>query len=282
VPTPTALRQQFIRAFRSLTHHRDPYEVLTDFLERAFCALHKTTLPPSAAADAIEARYMAVVRRNRPEYVRGMPELLGLTTMAMAEGGCDFLGQVTMELELPNQQLGQFFTPYELSRMMAEMTFDTADEIIAERGFVTMQEPACGAGGMIVAAADVLTARGIDIGRHLYIDGIDVSPMCFKMSYVQASLRGIPATIRRGNTLTLEMSELAVTPAFISFHAMNKDAFAAWQRGEEGPGPSCHDASITQRKAEAEPPTPEPVRSAAPAGQVRRPLLKPEQLNLFD
>ena len=57
--------------------------------------------------------------------------------------------------------MGQFFTPYDVSRMMAEMTFDTVDEIIAEQGFVTVQEPACGAGGMIIAAADVIDAQGL-------------------------------------------------------------------------------------------------------------------------
>jgi type I restriction-modification system DNA methylase subunit len=82
----------------------------------------------------------------------------------------------------------QFFTPYDVSRMMAEMTFDTVDEIIAEQGFVTVLEPACGAGGMINAAADVIEGKGFDIGRQLYVDGTDLSPMCFRMSYLQASL----------------------------------------------------------------------------------------------
>ena len=52
---------------------------------------------------------------------------------------------------------------------MAEMTFDAVDEMIAEQGFVTLQEPASGAGGMIVAAADVMERKGFDIGRQLYV-----------------------------------------------------------------------------------------------------------------
>jgi hypothetical protein len=62
------------------------------------------------------------------------------------------------------------------------------DEIIAEQGFVTVLEPACGAGGMIIAAADVIERRGFDIARQLYVDATDLSPTCFKMSYLQASL----------------------------------------------------------------------------------------------
>ena len=254
MPTPADLRKQFIKAFESLAQHRERYDVLADFLEMAFCAIHKTALPPGPTADAIEARYMAVVGRNRPEDVRAIPELLGITARAVQDGGCDFLGQVTVELEIRNRNMGQFFTPYDVSRMVAEMTLDTVDEIVAEQGFVTVQEPACGAGGMIIAAADVLARKGFDIGTQLYVEASDISPMCFRMSYLQASLRGIPVTIRRGNTLSLEMFDHAVTPAFFGFYAARKEAFDLWRSGE-GRGNTSFDAEITQQSAEAEPPS---------------------------
>lgn len=283
MPTPAELRKQFIKAFERLAHHRERHAVLADFLEMAFCAVRKKTLPAGPDADAIEARYMDVVRRNAAEDVRAMPELLGITALAVQDGGCDFLGQIVVELELPSQHMGQFFTPYDVSRMIAEMTFDTVDELIAEQGFVTVQEPACGAGGMIIAAADVIEGRGFDIARQLYVDGTDISALCFKMSYLQASLRGIPAIIRRGNTLSGEVFERAVTPAFFGFYATHRDLFDAWQRGE-GRGAVSHDAEITQQGAEAEAQAPEPVRPATPpvrpVAQGRR-SARPRQLDLF-
>ena len=281
MPTPAELRKQFIKAFDRLARHRERHDVLADFLEMATCAIRKTTLPPGPDADALEDRYMAVVKRNKVADVRAMPELLGITALAIQEGGCDFLGQVVVELELPSQHMGQFFTPYDVSRMMAEMTFDTVDEIIAEQGFVTVQEPACGAGGMIIAAADVIEAKGFDIGRQLYVDGTDISPMCFRMSYLQASLRGIPATIRRGNTLSLEVFEHAITPAFLPFYAAHREAFDAWHRGE-GRGGISYDAQVTQRDAEAQLIEPEPVKPARPTAQSRpRDAGQPRQLDLF-
>jgi hypothetical protein len=282
VPTPADLRKQFIKAFGHLAHRRERHDVLADFLEMAFCAIRKKTLPEGPAADAIEARYMAVVQRNTKEDVRAMPELLGITALAVQDGGCDFLGQVVVELELPNAHMGQFFTPYDVSRMMAEMTLDTVDEIIAEQGFVTVQEPACGAGGMIIAAADVIEHKGFDIGRQLYVDGTDISPMCFKMSYLQTSLRGIPATIRRGNTLSLEMFEQAVTPAFFGFYATHGERFDAWQRGE-GRGAVSPDAEISQQVAKAALDGPEPVVPDRSVPEPRKRKAKPvRQLNLFD
>jgi hypothetical protein len=280
--TPADLRKQFIKVFSNLARHCERHDVLADFLEMAFCAIRKKTLPASPEADAIEDRYMAVVRRNRPEDVREMPKLLRITALAVQDGGCDFLGQVVVELELPSQHMGQFFTPYDVSRMIAEMTFDTVDEIIAEQGFVTMLEPACGAGGMIVAAADTIERKGFDIARQFYVEGIDISPLCFRMSYLQASLRGIPATIRRGNTLSGEVFEQAVTPAFSGFYATHKAAFDAWQRGEGRGGAASYDAEITQQDGEAQVigPDPPPAQPAAPRQQCKPG--KPRQLSLFD
>jgi len=279
VPTPADLRKQFIKAFESLSRHRERHEVLADFLEMAVCAIRKKTVLPGPEADAIEAQYMAVVGRNAVEDVRAMPELLGITALAVQDGGCDFLGQVVVELGLPSQHMGQFFTPYDVSRMMAEMTFDTVDEIIAEQGFVTVQEPACGAGGMIIAAADAIEARGFDIARQLYVDGTDISLLCFRMAYLQTSLRGVPATIRRGNTLSGEVFDIANTPSFAGFYATHKERFDAWLSGPDG-----HDAEISQQDAAPEPETPEPDAPQRPAAQDRRSRPEPpgRQLNLFD
>jgi hypothetical protein len=283
VPTPAEYRKQFIKAFESLARHRERHDVFTDFLEMAVCAIRKKTMPPGPEADGIEAQYMAVVGRNQPEDVRAIPRLLGITALAVQDGGCDFLGQVAGDLELVTGHMGQFFTPYDVSRMMAEMTLDTVDEVIAEQGFVTVQEPACGAGGMIIAAADVIQRKGFDIGTQLYVEAIDISPMCFRMSYLQASLRGIPATIRRGNTLSLEMFDHAVTPAFFDFYAARKEAFDLWRSGE-GRGGTSFDAEITQHDAAAEPEPPEqPRQPAVPAVKGRQPSTgRPRQLNLFD
>ena len=169
MPTPAEHRKRFIKAFESLAHHRERHDVLADFLDMGVCAIRKTTLPPGPAADAIEDQYMAVVKRNAVEDVRKMPELLTITALAVQEGGCDFLGQVVADLELINGHMGQFFTPYDVSRMIAEMTLRDAGDLIREKGFVTVAEPASGAGGMIIAAADVIEKQGFDIGRQLYV-----------------------------------------------------------------------------------------------------------------
>ena len=69
--------------------------------------------------------------------------LLGqLVTGLENEGPSDIMGAVFHELELHNTYKGQFFTPYHLARMMAEMAFSgNAKDIIEERGYITASEP---------------------------------------------------------------------------------------------------------------------------------------------
>ena len=134
------------------------------------------------------------------------------TQLAVAQGGCDFLGSIAGELELLDAKLGQLITPYPLSRLIAEMTLHDPASLIAERGFITLHEPASGAGGMIIAAADVLETKGFDPRSTLDVEALDVAALCFKMTYLQLALRGVPATVRHANTLSLEIYESAHTP----------------------------------------------------------------------
>jgi hypothetical protein len=202
-------RKEFIRIFDTVGLHHSRYERFADFLELATCATRKTTLSEGPEADAFEQRYMNVVARYPPDDIRTMPKLLPLTQLAVASGGCDFLGTIAGDLELLDTRLGQLITPYPLSRLLAEMTRGDPSTLIADRGFITLQEPASGAGGMIIAAADVLESKDFDPALTLYVEALHVAPLCFKMTYLQLSLRGIPATVRHANTLSREVFESA-------------------------------------------------------------------------
>jgi hypothetical protein len=122
------------------------------------------------------------------------------------------------QMEVLNAQIGQFFTPYDVARMLAMMSLQDAGAIIGQNGFLTLQEPASGAGGMVLAAADVLAQQGFDPGLHMLVNAIDLSPLCFHMTFLQLSLRGIPALVEHGNTLSGERFARAWTPATTAFY----------------------------------------------------------------
>jgi len=208
---------------------------------------------------------MKVVARYPPDDIHTMPKLLALTQLAVANGGSDFLGRIASELQLLDASLGQLITPYPLSRLIAEMTLQDADSLISGRGFITLQEPASGAGGMIIAAADVLQAKGFDPKFTLYVEALDVAPLCFKMTYLQLALRGVPGIVRHANTLSLEIFESAHTPAFLPFLSHHGEAFRRWQEESrvvpEVAAPAQGDLFATPQP---QPPTHQPPRGRKP------------------
>jgi N-6 DNA Methylase len=178
--------------------------------------------------------------------VRAYPELLAIAWGAIAEGGCDFLGSVASQMEVLSTQIGQFFTPYEVSRMIAAMTLQDVGPLIEANGFVTISEPASGAGGMILAAADTLHSHGFDPSLHMLVNAVDLSSLCYHMTFLQLTLRGIPALVEQANSLSLERFEQAWTPATLPFYARHGKLFPAQElRNIEPPKPRMEPTPIS-------------------------------------
>lgn len=247
----SSARRDFVKLFHEIARHRHRRDVFQDFIELAALALRKTTVRPDEG-EIIEARYMSVVKRNEPDDVRKMPQLLAHLMLGLKDGGEDFLGSVAGELEILNVRAGQFFTPWNLSEAMARMVLQGVRSMIGERGFVTLCEPACGAGGMVLAAAKVIREEGFDPGVHLFVEATDIDMMAFNMAYLQLTVCGIPARVRRGDSLSNRMEETALTPAFFPFYAVNSVAFDKWRS-----------------EAVVEPPEPEPAIALPPPAAAK-------------
>lgn len=107
----------------------------------------------------------------------------------------DMLGYIYMHLEIGSKAHGQFFTPYNICRLMAKLeSFN--DEI------VTVNEPSCGAGGNIIALAEAMKEHGINYQQKLEVVCQDIDTKAVYMTYVQMCLYGIPAIVYQANTLT--------------------------------------------------------------------------------
>jgi type I restriction-modification system DNA methylase subunit len=223
--------QTFVKRIRQLEHEKGIYELFRDFCELSYCAIAKRMAQTPDRADELEKRYMQIVNSYRnKDVVRAFPELLAIAATAISEGGTDFLGKVAGELELLNRAGAQFFTPYDVAKCMALMTLHDIGPTIAEKGYLTICEPASGAGVMILAAADALKEQGFDPHTQMLVDATDISQLCFHMTYLQLTMRGIPARVERGNSLSLEKYEEAWTPSIVGFcnkHNLNKVADAA-------------------------------------------------------
>ncbi|WP_231554968.1 N-6 DNA methylase [Microbacterium sp. ZOR0019] len=131
-------------------------------------------------------------------------EALGAVTIELVTEPRDVLGEVYMQLEIASRDQGQFFTPYSVCQLMAALQVPDAAEQLQTRPFLTVYEPACGAGAMVIAVAQELTSQGVDCSTQLHVTADDLSTTAVAMSYIQLSLLQIPAIVNHRNSLTLE------------------------------------------------------------------------------
>ena len=211
-----ARRQNIVRLFQSMSYRHDTYKLFADFCELA--ALSLSNAADLAQREGREARYLQIVKGYTREEVELFPRVLAEVTLGLEEGASDLLGAVFHDLELHNKYRGQFFTPFEICRMMASMIVGSKEDLrrlIEQRGYVTACEPACGAGAMVIALAETIRELGINYQRHLHVTAVDVDPKAAHMAYIQFSLLHIPAVVVVGNSLSLEEREHWYTPAHV-------------------------------------------------------------------
>lgn len=202
-------KQSFIRLFGETARYRHRYEVFSDFVTMAGTSVHNALLKDQD----LEDQYLKLVKKYEKEDVYRMSHLLGEVVMGLDAEPCDFLGSVFMELELGNSRAGQFFTPYDVSRLMADLVHGGMIDELSGKPFITLQEPACGAGGMVIAFAEAMLERGLNPQQQLWVQCVDVDHVAAMMCYLQLSLLNIPAEVAIGNTLAMSFSRVLRTPA---------------------------------------------------------------------
>lgn len=114
----------------------------------------------------------------------------------------DFLGDLFMNLNLGNEWKGQFFTPYSVCRCMASMLMsDDVPGKIAEKGWVSVNDPACGAGALLIAYANECQRRHINYQQSVLFVAQDIDQLAGMMCYIQLSLLGCPGYVVIQDTL---------------------------------------------------------------------------------
>lgn len=198
--TTTDHRRAFIRLFESTARYHHRHKVFEDFVRCAVAAIHNKI----CHSDELEAEYMTIIKGYKREDLLNMAHLLSHVTLGLAEKPCDFLGSVFMELELGDKYRGQFFTPWSVAYMMAQMNFRGASRKLRGQPFITFYEPASGAGCMTLSFAAVMAEKGWSPDEHLWVTTVDIDPLAAGMTFIQLALNGIPAQVRTGNALTGE------------------------------------------------------------------------------
>lgn len=191
------------------------WEVFSDFIHMLALAISNQV--DRTHFDEREKQYFAIIGKYRKEETIAFPKMIAFLFQAISfssDDPDDILGAMFHEMELHNKWRGQFFTPQYLCDLMAEIT--TGSESMAtEKGYITICEPACGSGAMLLGMAKQVLKQGFSITDNLVAFATDIDIRCVHMAYIQLSLYGIPAVVTHGNSITLEEWSHWYTPAFV-------------------------------------------------------------------
>ncbi|EJM3021050.1 DUF1738 domain-containing protein [Salmonella enterica] len=208
--------QRFVSLFNQTAPDENRWQVFSDFVHMAACSLYNAI----HRDETFEADYMQRVARYSTEDAHNMSRLLAEVIEGLEFCPTDFLGQIFMNLELGNTRHGQYFTPYNVCYTMSRMTLSDRLSVLTsgERDFITVSDPACGAGGMIVAMAEAMLEAGFNPQKQMMVYCVDIDPVAAMMCYIQLSLMGIPAIVATGNSLTVAIKREMATPMFVLGH----------------------------------------------------------------
>lgn len=180
----------------------NPRQVFEDWVALMFWSLQRN-----------DDEYLKIVQRYRNDRPQGEREIdhfcraFGLLMQEMSESNAELLGEIYMQWEVMNHYTGQFFTPFHVALMMAQM-MELGSEQKAESsehsgsGFEHyIGDPCCGAGIMFVAACKTMTNEQVD--QSLFV-GQDIDFTCVMMCCLNLTFFNMNGYVILGNSLSLE------------------------------------------------------------------------------
>lgn len=171
-------RKEFLRVFRQLTYRHRSWDVWSDFIIMFACALSNPV--DKDHFDEREALYLRTIKRYN-------------------------------KLGLNSKEHEQIFTPYHVCELMAEITMEDIVEKVKKDGYITLNDPCCGAGATLIAGIHAARKRlekaNLNYQNHILVAAQDIDMVVALMCYIQLSLLGVAAYIKVGNSLTEPMTE---------------------------------------------------------------------------
>ncbi len=211
-------KAQFKNIFMATARHQNRYTVFSDLVFFMAASLKNSLvkLNENLFSSDIENEYLKKINQYKKEDQNRFCELYALAVIIadQKETPADNLGEFFMEMNFTEDSKGQFFTPNEISLLMAEMQITQAETIRNEQGYISICDPACGAGSTLLACVANCMSKGINPNKEIFIQGTDIDRTVALMCYVQLSLWHIPCEILVGNSLTNEIREIWHSPAY--------------------------------------------------------------------
>lgn len=203
-PENMSLNKEFVKIFDELAYKYGRHRVWSDFIYMSACAISNSTDLRVSLCNKRETEYAGIVSRYDESEIKGFSSMLASVMWALQENPeQDFLGSTFSLLNLHNEWNGQFFTPYHIGSLMAKLNIGDPAEMKNDSGEpITVCDPCCGAGCLLIAYFNSTKKAGIDVSRDVIMFAQDIDRIAALMCYIQLSLLGCSAVIKIGNSLT--------------------------------------------------------------------------------
>lgn len=214
-PTISNHRKELIKLLEKAAHSSTTLNVFNDFITVSALSISNSSdsyyiANSKEVWNQREKRYLDTINKydknTRSLFPQMFAELVEELQEAATSHYTDVLGEIFSEMGFHDKRRNQFFTPQHISDLMAMMTIDsdTSAKTIEERGFITVNEPCCGAGSLLIGAINAMLKLNLNPSKQMLIVANDIDELCVLMCYIQLSLYGIPAVVIRQNTITGE------------------------------------------------------------------------------
>ena len=213
--------EDIIKRINASVYRFDKHQLISDVFECG--AITISNMVDSMDKEEREKRYLQVIKKYQKEEQTLIAEIFAmifaLLSSVVYDNGrfYDNLGELFMRCNQGSSSAGQYFTPFQVSAMMARMII--GDEILEKTqndGVLTLNDSCCGGGGMMMAALDVLKNKyHVNYTRNCFVLCSDIDLRCVHMTYLQLALAGVPAIVKHQDSLTGETWSIWKTPAFI-------------------------------------------------------------------
>lgn len=193
--------KEIVSMFESLRGRYSLREIFTDWCKITAISFFNVRFSQTEIGKEREAEYERIMSKYTKEETEVFASIIGKLQLKFLENGIDdYLGKIYMGLNFGDKSRSQVFTPFHVSKMMAEMSFGDIDTLKKE-GVITVNDCCVGGGAMPLAAASVFVDHDIPIDRMFFV-GQDIDINCCYMAYVQLCMACVPAIIACGNALT--------------------------------------------------------------------------------
>ena len=196
--------EKFLSIFEKLTCRYASYDVWKDFIIVSACAISNSC--DKINYDERESLYKETIKKYNKQEQNLFPELFAEIVLQLENNlGQDFLGELFMNLNFGDRHLGQYFTPYSISKLMSKVIIGDAVSQVKKEKRITISDPCCGSGSLLIASINEakrqLEKENMNFQKYIYVCGKDINQLIALMCYIQLSLMGVAGCIIVGDSL---------------------------------------------------------------------------------